>query len=158
MRKLLLLTAVAAAAAAAAAGARATGPGHKGSATRSVVISTRRLPQLGTVLVDGNGRTLYMLVPDRRRLVTCTATCALVWPPLRLAKGLSALARGEAKSHLLASARDPAGGAVVTYDGWPLYTYVGDTAPGQARGQALDLNGGLWYVLAPSGKMIRRRG
>lgn len=50
-----------------------------------------------------------------------------------------------------------AGGRVVTYDGWPLYTYVTDTAAGQANGQALNLNGGLWYVISPSGKVIKKK-
>jgi predicted lipoprotein with Yx(FWY)xxD motif len=48
-------------------------------------------------------------------------------------------------------------GTVVTYNRWPLYTYVGDSKPGQASGQALDLNGGLWYVLSPSGKVITKK-
>ena len=55
------------------------------------------------------------------------------------------------------SDRNPAGGRVVTYNKWPLYTYIGDTAPGQAKGQALNLNGGLWYVLSPSGKVIKAK-
>ncbi len=52
---------------------------------------------------------------------------------------------------------DPAGGRVVTYAGWPLYTYVGDTAPGTVKGQGLDANGGLWYVLSPAGNVIRTK-
>jgi predicted lipoprotein with Yx(FWY)xxD motif len=67
------------------------------------------------------------------------------------------VAKGKAKASLLGSDADPAGGRVVTYNGWPLYTYVSDTAPGKASGQALNLNGGLWYVLAPSGKVIRTK-
>src|SRR5436853_91909 len=63
----------------------------------------------------------------------------------------------QAKAALLGSDRNPAGGRVVTYNKWPLYTYVADTAPGQAKGQALNLNGGLWYVLSPSGKVIRTK-
>jgi predicted lipoprotein with Yx(FWY)xxD motif len=46
---------------------------------------------------------------------------------------------------------------VVTYKGWPLYTYVADTAPGQATGQAVNLNGGLWYVISPDGKVITQK-
>jgi Secreted repeat of unknown function len=52
---------------------------------------------------------------------------------------------------------NPAGGRVVTYARWPLYTYVADTSGGTAKGQALNLNGGLWYVLSPSGKVIRTK-
>lgn len=126
-------------------------------ARKAVVISTKRLPKLGTVLVDSKGRTLYMFVPDRRKRVTCMHTCAAVWPPVKLPKGAKAAARGKTKAALLGSDRDPAGGRVITYNRWPLYTYVADTAPGQAKGQALNLNGGLWYVLAPSGKVIRKK-
>ena len=124
---------------------------------RTVVVATRKLPKLGVILVDSKGRTLYMFVPDKRRTVTCVRTCAAVWPPLKLAKGAKPVARGKAKTSLLGSDRDPAGGRVVTYHRWPLYTYVADTAPGQAKGQALNLNGGLWYVLAPSGQVIRKK-
>ncbi|MHB8468449.1 MAG: COG4315 family predicted lipoprotein [Gaiellaceae bacterium] len=79
------------------------------------------------------------------------------WPPLKLAKGQRAVAVGPAKSSLLGSDPNPTGGRVVTYAGWPLYTYVGDTAAGTARGQALNLNGGLWYALTPSGTLIRKK-
>ncbi len=120
-----------------------------------VRVSTRKVPKLGTVLVNGNGLTLYMFVPDRHQRVTCVSTCAAVWPPMMLPKGARPLAAGGAKQTFLSSDRDPAGGRVVTYKGWPLYTYVVDRAPGQATGQAVNLNGGLWYVLAPSGKLIR---
>ncbi len=133
--------------------------GMAAGATRatSVVISTRALPKLGTVLVDSRGRTLYMFVPDKRTKVTCVGSCAVIWPPVKLAKGAKPVAKGKAKASLLGSDPNPAGGRVVTYDGWPLYTYVSDTAPGQARGQALNLNGGLWYVLAASGKVIKTK-
>jgi predicted lipoprotein with Yx(FWY)xxD motif len=159
MKKVLLCTAVAAIAAtlATAANAGTASQAQTGTSRKTVVITTRRLPKLGTVLVDGKGRTLYMFIPDKRRRVTCTGTCAAIWPPVKLATGQKVVAEGKAKGHLLAHDRDPAGGIVVTYNRWPLYTYVGDNAAGQAKGQALNLNGGLWYVIAPSGKVIRKR-
>jgi len=49
---------------------------------------------------------------------------------------------------------DPAGGRVITYAGWPLYTYEADSAAGQDNGQATESSGGQWYVIAPSGKVI----
>lgn len=122
-----------------------------------VRISTRNVQGLGTVLVDARGRTLYMFVPDKRRRVTCVATCAAIWPPVKVPKSGKPIAAGRAKASLLGSDRDPAGGRVVTYAGWPLYAYVADTRAGLATGQALDLNGGLWYVLAPSGKVVRKK-
>ena len=127
------------------------------SSNKAPTISTKKLPKLGTVLVNGQGRTLYMFAPDKRKKVTCVRSCAVVWPPVKLLKGQKAVASGQAKSSLLGSDANPAGGRVVTYAGWPLYTYVADTSPGVATGQALNLNGGLWYVLAPSGKLIRTK-
>jgi predicted lipoprotein with Yx(FWY)xxD motif len=121
------------------------------------VITTRKLPKLGVVLVNRSGRTLYLFVPDRKRRVTCVSTCRSIWPAVKLATGAKSSASGAAKARLLGSAPDPMGGRVVTYAGWPLYTYVGDGGPGAANGQALNLNGGLWYVLAPSGNPIRTK-
>jgi predicted lipoprotein with Yx(FWY)xxD motif len=140
-----------------AGGAAAAGHATARAGARTVVVSTRVVPKLGTVLVDGRGRTLYMFVPDKRRRVTCVRVCAAVWPPLEVPKSARPVAKRKAKASLLGSDPDPAGGRVVTYNRWPLYTYVADRAPGQAKGQALDLNGGLWYVIAPSGRVIYRK-
>jgi predicted lipoprotein with Yx(FWY)xxD motif len=158
MRKMLFLGLTAAVATTlVTATALATGSATTSAKTMVVKISTRKLPKLGTVLVNAKGRTLYMFVPDKRKKVTCVATCAKIWPPVKLPKGAKAVAAGKAKAALLGSDRNPAGGRVVTYNKWPLYTYITDTAPGQAKGQALNLNGGLWYVLSPSGKVIRTK-
>jgi predicted lipoprotein with Yx(FWY)xxD motif len=127
------------------------------SPQRSVVISTKAVPGLGTILVDAKGRTLYMFVPDKRKKVTCVATCAAIWPPVKVPKGAKLVARGKAKRAKLGVDADPAGGQVATYNRWPLYTYVGDRGPRQAKGQALNLNGGLWFVLTPMGRIVRRR-
>jgi len=161
MHKLFQLALVATAAVMvvfAAAGTSASGPMTRlAKRALSVRISTRKLPKLGTVLVNSKGRTLYMFVPDKRKKVTCVRACAAIWPPVKLPKGAKPVASGQAKSSLLGSDRDPTGGRVVTYAHWPLYTYVADTKAGTARGQALNLNGGLWYVLTPSGKVVRKK-
>jgi predicted lipoprotein with Yx(FWY)xxD motif len=128
-----------------------------GTRAKTVVISTRNIPKLGTVLVNSKGLTLYMFVPDKDKSVTCVDACAAVWPPVFLPKGAKAAAAGQVKASMLGSDPDPTGGRVATYAGWPLYTYVADRAPGSVKGQALNLNGGLWYVLAPSGKVIRTK-
>jgi predicted lipoprotein with Yx(FWY)xxD motif len=140
-------------------GPSAPPPSTTSSATSSAPgqISTKYLPGLGPVLVNEQGRTLYSFVPDKRTKVTCVGACAAVWPPVKLATGQTPVASGQAKSSLLGSDPDPAGGQVVTYAGWPLYTYLPDTSPGTATGQALNLNGGLWYVLAPSGQVIHNK-
>jgi len=161
MRKMLLLAVlvVAVVLLLATAAISATGNANTTSAeqTKTVVISTRKLPKLGTVLVNSKGRTLYMFVPDKRKRVTCVKSCAVIWPPVKLPKGAKPIATGKVKPSLLGSDADPAVRRVVTYSGCPLYTYITDTAPGQAKGQALNLNGGLWYVLASSGKVIRTK-
>jgi predicted lipoprotein with Yx(FWY)xxD motif len=131
----------------------ASQPPSGSSQAAGTTVSTAKIAGLGTVLVNGNGMTLYMFVPDAHAKVTCTGACAAVWPPLEATGGPPAAA-GAAKASLLGSDPDPAGGNVVTYAGWPLYTYAADSKPGQATGQALNLNGGLWYVLSPAGKEI----
>jgi predicted lipoprotein with Yx(FWY)xxD motif len=98
-----------------------------------------------------------LFVPDNDKQVTCVGGCAVVWPPAFLPAGQKPVASGLVKQSLLGSDPDPAGGQVTTYAGWPLYTYVGDGAPGAATGQALNLNGGLWYVLSPTGKVIKTK-
>jgi predicted lipoprotein with Yx(FWY)xxD motif len=129
----------------------------KAAPAKTVRVSTRTLPKLGNVLVDSRGRTLYIFLHDKRKKVTCLGACAAIWPPLKLATGARPTAAGEAQSSLLGSDPNPAGGRVVSYAGWPLYLYAGDHSPGSANGQALNLNGGLWYVLTPAGKAIQTK-
>ena len=127
-------------------------------AQKAVTVSTRNVHGLGLVLVDSRGRTLYMFVPDKRKKVTCvSAACLALWPPLKLPAGAKAVATGAAKQALVSSVPNPKGGKVVTYARWPLYTYAGDTKPGQANGQALNSTGGLWYVLSPAGVVIKKK-
>lgn len=150
-------TVVGAAQAASGSAHAAARVGSADTSSAHVLVSTRKIRGLGRVLVDRKGNTLYMFVPDNRERVTCVSICAAVWPPVFLPRGGKPVANRQVKAHLLGSDRDPAGGRVVTYHGWPLYTYVADRKPGMATGQALDLNGGLWYVLAPSGKVIHTK-
>jgi predicted lipoprotein with Yx(FWY)xxD motif len=117
------------------------------------VITTKSVAGLGTVLVNGQGRTLYIFEPDKHAKVTCVGGCASIWPPAKLT-GAKAQTAGQVKASLVSSDPDPAGGRVITYNGWPLYLYVGDTQPGTASGQALNSSGGLWYVITPAGKVV----
>jgi predicted lipoprotein with Yx(FWY)xxD motif len=158
MRRFLAPAAAVAAVAALAVAGWGSAAAGTASAHKSVTVSTRSVKGLGTVLVDGSGRTLYMFVRDKHKKVTCTSvSCVAAWPPLKLPKGAKAVAAGKAKQSLLSSDPDPKGGRVVTYAGWPLYRYVADVKPGQATGQATNLNGGLWYVLSPAGKVIKTK-
>jgi predicted lipoprotein with Yx(FWY)xxD motif len=119
-----------------------------------VTISSATVPGLGVILVNAEGRTLYTFAPDKKSTVTCTSSCASVWPPVT---GEAPAGAKQVKASLLSSDANPSGGKVVTYAGWPLYTYVADSAPGTATGQALNLNGGLWYVITPAGKVITKK-
>jgi predicted lipoprotein with Yx(FWY)xxD motif len=123
-------------------------------ATKAVSLSVRTLPTVGAVLVNSEGHTLYTFAPDQHAKVTCVSSCAAVWPPLKLASGETAAGSPQMKASLLGSDSDPEGGSVVTYAGWPLYTYAADGSAGQDNGQAIEANGGHWYVIAPSGKVI----
>ena len=124
-------------------------------ATSSVAVKTRKISGLGVVLVNPKGRTLYVFMRDAHRHVTCTGRCAQYWPPLKWKRSSKPTAGGTAKSKLLGLDRDPAGGKVVTYNKWPLYTYAGDSAAGQANGQGLNVNGGKWYVISPKGSLVK---
>jgi predicted lipoprotein with Yx(FWY)xxD motif len=128
--------------------------GYAAGATRApargATITTEQT-RLGTVLVDGQRRTLYLFEKDKGTTSRCTGACASVWPPLTsagksVAGGLSAAKLGSIKR--------ADGKAEVTYGGHPLYTYAGDTKPGDTRGQGLDQFGAEWYVLTPTGNKI----
>jgi predicted lipoprotein with Yx(FWY)xxD motif len=126
------------------------------STSAGTKVSIASVDGLGPVLVNAEGRVLYTFVPDNAKKVTCVGACATVWPPLKLS-GSKAVGSGTVKASLLGSDPNPSGGNVVTYAGWPLYTYVADTGAGVANGQALNLNGGLWYVISPSGTVIKKK-
>jgi predicted lipoprotein with Yx(FWY)xxD motif len=128
----------------------ATAPTSAGTRISSTTISG-----LGPVLVDAQGKTLYIFAPDKAKAVTCTASCAGVWPPVTLSGSKAAVA-GAVKASLLGSDPNPSGGRVLTYAGWPLYTYTGDGGPGTANGWTVDLNGGYWYVISPAGQVIKK--
>lgn len=125
--------------------------GATGSASAAVpvTVATQQVDGVGPVLTTAEGQVLYLFVPDDQRSVTCTDVCAIAWPPVM---GTPTAADGsQVQDSLLGTIASPAGGRQATYNGWPLYTYVGDTAPGQATGQALDANGGLWYAVTSAG-------
>ncbi len=125
--------------------------------TSSVAVKTRTIKGLGVVLVNTKGRTLYVFMKDQHRHVTCTGSCASFWPPLKWKSSNKPKAGGAAKSALLATDKNPGGGKVVTYNKWPLYTYAGDSAAGQAKGWNLNVNGGKWYVISASGKVVKHK-
>jgi predicted lipoprotein with Yx(FWY)xxD motif len=99
-----------------------------------------------TVLTNATGRTLYWFAPDTPATSRCTGSCALYWPPVT-----GDPTAGPGVTGKLGTIKRPNGALEATYNGHPLYTYVGDTAPGQAKGNNLDLNGGLWSEVQVAG-------
>ena len=143
----------------ATAGCAGAASGAAGSHSGPVVrVELRDLGHAGNVLVSRGGYALYMFAPDAQRQVTCTGLCAATWPPLKIPADATLLAGPGVRQSLLSSDADPAGGRVVTYAGWPLYTYTGDVSPGQTTGQGIYLNGGAWYLMRPSGKPLSAGG
>jgi predicted lipoprotein with Yx(FWY)xxD motif len=104
---------------------------------------------LGDILVSG-GNTLYAFVPDDGGAPTCYDDCAVNWPPL-LADGDVPVGEG-LDSALFATATRTDGGEQVTANGWPLYFFAADAAPGDTTGQGV---GGKWYVVGADGHLIK---
>ena len=92
------------------------------------------------VLANADGLTLYWFAPDTTTSSKCFGSCAVYWPPVS-----GSPAAGPGVTGKLGTIKRPGGGLQATYDGHPLYTYIGDRGPGQANGNDLDLNGGFWY-------------
>jgi predicted lipoprotein with Yx(FWY)xxD motif len=111
---------------------------------------------LGRILVDSRGRTLYLFKRDSGTKSTCFGECASDWPPLR-AKGKPAVGRGLTASKVRTTARSD-GKPQVTYNRHPLYLFGGDKKPGDTNGQGLTAFGAPWYVLPPAGNQITHRG
>lgn len=128
-----------------------------GATASTTTVKVATIKPFGRILVDSNGHALYVFAPDRHARVTCTGACAGNWPPLML-HGAKATAGTGVERSLLGSDPDPSGGRVITYAGWPLYAYILDSSAGEVNGQALDLNGGYWYVITPAGKVITTKG
>jgi predicted lipoprotein with Yx(FWY)xxD motif len=123
------------------------------AAGRATTVATAG-SHLGQILVDGQGRTLYLFEKDAKGRSSCTGACAAYWPPL-FTHGKPA-AHGSVKQSLLGVIHRGDGTSQVTYAGHPLYRFVQDTKPGQANGQGLDVYGAEWYVLSPAGTKLER--
>jgi len=111
--------------------------------------ATLRTTTIGgvSVLTNSSGRTLYWFAPDTPSKSACYGTCAAYWPPVI---GNPAAGPGVTLSKIATIARTD-GTIQVTYAGHPLYTYIGDTAPGQANGNDINLNGGFWHEVPAAG-------
>jgi predicted lipoprotein with Yx(FWY)xxD motif len=134
-------------------GALAGAGGGGGSGTSYQASSTSsgaglRTASIGgtTVLTNAAGRTLYWFAPDTQGKSVCNGSCAVYWPPVS-----GPLKAGSGVTGTLGTITRADGSTQETYDGHPLYTYVGDSGPGQEHGNNLNLNGGLWHVVPVTG-------
>jgi predicted lipoprotein with Yx(FWY)xxD motif len=121
-----------------------------GASDRATV--TLRASAFGKILFDGGGHALYAFTKDPRRRSVCAGACAKAWPPY-VVKARPKAGAG-VKASLLGTTKRADGRTQVTYNGRPLYYYVGDPV-GQVRCQNVSEFGGLWLVMRPSGRLVR---
>jgi predicted lipoprotein with Yx(FWY)xxD motif len=107
---------------------------------------------LGKVLVDAGGRTLYLFERDQPDMSSCTGACQSIWPSFTAQSNPKAM--GGVSAARLSTIAATGGKRQVTYNGHPLYYYVGDRKPGDTTGQGLNQFGAEWYVLAANGSKI----
>ena len=120
------------------------------AAAATIMVATDA--KLGTILVDGSGKTVYLFVADKSTASTCYTSCATIWPPV-LTTGAPVAGSG-ATASLLGTTTRTDGKVEVTYAGHPLYYFIQDKKAGDTTGQGIDGFGGLWWVLSPAGKAI----
>jgi predicted lipoprotein with Yx(FWY)xxD motif len=147
------------AAACSGGGASSSGGGYGAAPTPTTSSSAGavvdlRSSKLGRILVDGQGRTLYLFEADKAGKSACNGPCASAWPPY-LSAGAPKAGMGVTAGLLGTSVRvDDGGGTQVTYHGHPLYYYAGDREPGDTTGQGLDQFGAIWDVVSAAGNGI----
>jgi predicted lipoprotein with Yx(FWY)xxD motif len=130
--------------------ATATKPTSAESGSSAAVVSASTAGDLGRVIVDSQGMTLYDFHKDKGTTSSCYGACAGVWPPV-LTEGAPQAGEG-ASASMLGTTKRKDGTAQVTYAGHPLYTYTADKKPGEANGNDIDSFGAEWYALQGSGK------
>jgi predicted lipoprotein with Yx(FWY)xxD motif len=150
LRMLLAVLAIAAAAAVlAACGSSGTSSGGSGTGTPVATTggSSLKTATIGgaTVLTSSKGFTLYSFAPDTSTKSNCNGACAQNWPPV------TGPATASGVTGTFGTIKRSDGSAQATFDGHPLYTFAGDTAPGQNKGNGLNAAGGLWHEITTSG-------
>jgi predicted lipoprotein with Yx(FWY)xxD motif len=126
------------------------GEAAAGAESGAAVVSLGNVQELGMVLVDSDGKTLYDFHKDKGTTSSCYGACAQVWPPL-LTEGEPTVGNGASASQLGTTDRKD-GTTQVTYAGHPLYTYLADKKPGEANGNDVDDFGAEWYALQGNGE------
>jgi predicted lipoprotein with Yx(FWY)xxD motif len=133
------------------AGAATTGAASaavRSSSTPSASSTTLLARKIGsvTVITNSKGFTLYAFAPDTATKSNCNGSCAHYWPPLE-----GPVTAGSGVTGKIGTIKRSDGSTQATYNGHPLYTYIGDTKPGQDNGNNLNLSGGYWHVVPVTG-------
>ena len=134
-------------------GSGATAPPTTASG-KAATVGLANEGNLGKILVDSQGRSLYLFQKDMGTTSQCAGACAAAWPPLR-ATGKPVVGTSLSASKIGTNARSD-GKPQVTYNGHPLYYFAGDSAPKQTNGQGSDSFGSPWWVVSPTGQAIQK--
>jgi predicted lipoprotein with Yx(FWY)xxD motif len=131
----------------AVAGANSPAPAATSTSTGTGTGTGLKTTVIGgtTILTNARGFTLYSFAPDTPTTSRCYGSCAVYWPPVTGTAPASSSLPGR-----IGTITRTGGSRQLTYNGHPLYTYIGDTGPGQAKGNNLNLNGGLWHEVRVS--------
>jgi len=127
---------------------------QSGSGSHTIAVSDNS--SLGKVLVDSKGRTVYLFQKDTGSMSTCSGACATDWPPVTTT-GKPTAGSGLTASMVGTTTRSD-GSKQVTYNGHPLYNYVGDQKAGDTNGQGISAFGAKWYAVSPAGSTVTAKG
>ena len=109
---------------------------------------TRKIGNVN-VITNSKGFTLYAFAPDTSTKSNCNVSCTKFWPPLK-----GPVTAGSGVTGKIGTIKRSDGSTQATYNGHPLYTYIGDSKPGQDTGNNLNLSGGFWKVVPVTGKVV----
>jgi predicted lipoprotein with Yx(FWY)xxD motif len=126
--------------------ATSTTPAAGGTSPASGSTLNMRTISGTAVVTNSAGMTLYWFVPDTSTTSNCNGACATYWPPVT-----GPVSAGTGVTGTVGTITRSDGSKQATYDGHPLYTYIGDKSPGQATGNGKNLSGGVWYEMTVSG-------
>jgi predicted lipoprotein with Yx(FWY)xxD motif len=121
-------------------------------AVAPVAVKTATVASFGSVLVNGSGLTLYRYTSDRKGASTCSGACAAEWPPLVVKGDAKPVAGKGVAASRLGMIKRSNGQMQVTYGGYPLYLFAGDSKAGQTKGQGFEKT---WYLVASSGALVK---
>ena len=130
----------------ASSGSSSSTPASSSSAAASGTVVKTTTMGGATVLTNAKGFTLYWFAPDTSTKSNCNGSCAHFWPPVP-----GPATAGTGVTGQLGTITRSDGSSQATYNGHPLYTYLADTAPGQAKGNGLNVSGGVWHEVTVSG-------